>query len=240
MRRAAKWLGAFLLGLFVLLVVAAVVTARRGNPDLYPVADGAPRIEVFVVSNGYHAGLVLPRAALAEVAGRNGYAALIALAARFDGYGALEVGWGEEGFYTSVPTIASLTFSAAMRALFRPGNASVLHVVGIAGAPREIFGRSDMVRLSLSQPGFERLLARLDATFAPGPQDLGPGLYGPSRFFRAVGAFNLLHVCNHWVADMLDAAGVPTAPLLATVPAGLLVDLTWRAGATSLPPPGAH
>jgi uncharacterized protein (TIGR02117 family) len=240
MRRAAKWLGAFLLGLFVLLVVAAVVTARRGNPDLYPVASGAPRIEVFVVSNGYHAGLVLPRATVAEVAGRNGYSELIALAARFNGYGALEIGWGEEGFYTSVPTIASLTLSGAMRALFRPGNTSVLHVVGLAGPPQAMFPRSEMVRLDLSQSGFERLLARLDATFAPGQQDLGPGLYGPSRFYRAIGAFNLLHVCNHWVADMLDAAGVPTAPLLATVPAGLLLDLTWRAGATSLPQYGAR
>jgi uncharacterized protein (TIGR02117 family) len=236
MRRCAKWLGASLLAVLALLIVAAVVTARRGNPDLYPVADGAPRIEVFVVSNGYHAGLVLPRAAMAEVAGRNGYAALIALAARFDGYGALEIGWGEEGFYTSVPTIASLTFTGAMRALFRPGNASVLHVVGLSGAPRAVFRHADLVRLDLSEPGFERLLARVDATFAPGQQDLGPGIYGPSRFYRAVGAFNLLHLCNHWVADMLDAAGVPTAPLLATVPTGLLLDLTWRAGATSLPP----
>jgi uncharacterized protein (TIGR02117 family) len=240
MRRAAKWLGATLLGLLALLVVAGVVTTRRGHPDLYPVADGAPRIEIFVVSNGYHAGLVLPRAAMAEVAGRNGYAALIALGARFNGYGALEIGWGEEGFYTSVPTIASLTLSAAMRALFRPGNASVLHVVGLNGSAREVFPHSDLVRLELSQAGFERLLAKVDATFAPGHQDLGPGLYGPSRFYRAVGAFNLLHVCNHWVADMLDAAGVPTAPLLDTVPAGLLFDLTWRAGGTSLPQYGAR
>jgi hypothetical protein len=33
---------------------------------------------------------------------------------------------------------------------------------------------------------------------------------------------------------------VPTAPLLDTVPPGLLFDLTWRAGGTSLPPPGVR
>ena len=76
-------------------------------------------------------------------------------------------------------------------------------------------------------------------TFAPGAgiaaDDLGPGLYGPSRFYRANGTFNIFHVCNHWLADLLDAAGVPTAPVLATLPAGLFLDLEWRSGLRPLP-----
>jgi hypothetical protein len=35
---------------------------------------------------------------------------------------------------------------------------------------------------------------------------------------------------------LLDQAGVPTAPVLATWPDGLLWDLTMRAGAVRLPP----
>ena len=62
------------------------------------------------------------------------------------------------------------------------------------------------------------------------PQELGPGLYGPSLFYKAKGHFNLFRVCNHWIADLLDAAGVPTTPSLALLPAGLLADLTWRSG----------
>ncbi len=46
----------------------------------------------------------------------------------------------------------------------------------------------------------------------------------------------MLRVCNHWIADLLDAAGVPTAPVLATLPQGLLWDLSTRAGAVPLPP----
>ena len=81
----------------------------------------------------------------------------------------------------------------------------------------------------------------LDATFARkgrdgGVEELGRGLYGHSLFYRAVGTFNALRVCNHWIADLLAAAGVPTAPVLATMPQGLLWDLTWRAGAVRLPP----
>ena len=84
----------------------------------------------------------------------------------------------------------------------------------------------------------------LDATFARSkgrfmPEELGRGLYGMSLFFRANGAFHLFNVCNHWIANLLDAAGVPTTPVLATLPFGLLLDLEWRSGLARLPPPPA-
>ena len=62
------------------------------------------------------------------------------------------------------------------------------------------------------------------------PVELGVGIYGPSLFYRARGEFSILNVCNHWVARLLDAAGVPTPPLLDTLPLGLTLDLRWRAG----------
>jgi hypothetical protein len=79
------------------------------------------------------------------------------------------------------------------------------------------------------------MLRALDASFVrrgepPAPQVLGQGLYGPSLFYRAVDNFHLFNVCNHWVARMLSAAGIRTAPVLATLPAGLLLDLKWRSG----------
>ena len=84
-------------------------------------------------------------------------------------------------------------------------------------------------------PDLRRVAALLDSTFARSngsvmPQELGPGLYGTSLFFRANGAFHLFNVCNHWTARVLDAAGIPTAPVLATLPFGLLLDLRWRSG----------
>jgi uncharacterized protein (TIGR02117 family) len=225
----------------VLFAAATVLTARSGDPSLYPPPAGAPTVEIFVVSHGYHAGIVLPHAATAEVAGAAGHAALSAVTARFAAYRWLEIGWGDEGFYTSVPTIASLTIPLALRALFRPGNPSVVHVVGLAQHPRQTFANSDIVRLEVGQAGFARLLARLDTTFAREQgriaEPLGAGLYGPSLFYRGVGAFHLFNVCNHWIAGLLDAAGVPTAPVAATLPRGLLIDLAWRSGLAPLPAP---
>jgi uncharacterized protein (TIGR02117 family) len=216
-------------------VAATLLTLRCGDRRLYPVAAGEPAVIVAVVSHGYHAGIVLPRATLADVAARRGYAALIAVSARFAAYPFLEMGWGDEGFYRSVPTLASLSVTMAARALFVPGNPSVLHVVGLAYPPRAAFPLADIIALDLSADGFDRMLGRIDATFAPAGtgdplEDVGAGLYGPSRFYRAKGTFNLFHVCNHWVADLLDAAGVPTAPVPATLPPGLFLDLEWRSG----------
>jgi uncharacterized protein DUF2459 len=117
-------------------------------------------------------------------------------------------------------------------------------VVGVKQDPRAMFPLSDLVPIDLGAAGFERLAEKLDATFARRPdglrpEELGPGLYGASLFFRANGAFHVLNVCNHWIAGLLDAAGVPTAPALATLPLGLLFDLEWRSNLVRLPPPRA-
>jgi uncharacterized protein (TIGR02117 family) len=240
-RRVLKWI-AWSAGLLAAaLAVAAVVTMRAGDASLYPPKPDSPRVEVLIVTNLYHSGLILPRTALADVARRRNLPALAAVTARFAGYDRIEFGWGDEGFYTRAPTTADVTVALALRALFRPGNPSVLHVVGFTEHPRVAFTDAKLAALTLGEDGFARLAAMLDATFARSGRDgtieeMGRGLYGPSLFYRAVGSFNILRVCNHWIADLLDQAGVPTAPALATMPQGLLWDLTRRAGAVWLPP----
>jgi uncharacterized protein (TIGR02117 family) len=242
MRRWGRRLLITIAAVALVFAAATLVTLRSGDRALYPVPAGKPTVTVFVVSHGYHAGIVLPRGTLADVASRQGHAALIAIATRFAAFPFLEIGWGDEEFYRNVPTIASVTVPMAARALFLPGNRSVLHVVGLSSPARAAFPLADIITLDLSPEGFERMLGRIDATFAPAAvgapvEDAGPGLYGPSRFYRARGTFNILYVCNHWLGDLLDAAGVPTAPVLATLPAGLFLDLEWRSGLRPLPKP---
>ncbi len=240
LRTAARRIGLGLAIAAALFVAAVVATARSGDRTLWPPKPGTATTEVFVVNHGYHAGIVVPLAALADAASRHGLRALGYLATRFADFDRLEIGWGDEGFYREVPTPASLTVGLAIRALFQPGNLSVLHVVGVGADARATFATSDLVRLELGEASFARLADKLDASFARGPGglpvELGRGLYGTSLFFRADGTFHLFNVCNHWVAGLLDAAGVPTAPVLATLPRGLLLDLEWRSGLPRLPP----
>jgi len=238
---AARCVGLGLVIAALLFAALTIATARWGDSSLWPPAPGAPITEIYIVNHGYHAGIAVPRAALAEQASRQGLSALGYVATRFADFDWLEIGWGDEGFYRYVPTVESLTVALALRALFRLGNPSVLHVVGVNNDPRAMFANSELVPIGLSDAGFARVAALLDSTFARSngslmPQDHGPGLYGTSLFFRANGAFHLFNVCNHWIARVLDAAGIPTAPVLATLPFGLLLDLRWRSGLVPLPP----
>jgi uncharacterized protein (TIGR02117 family) len=241
MRRSAAGLGVILLLALWIFAGAAFITARPADPMLWPPRPDARAIDIVVVSNGYHTGVALPRAALAEFANGRGYPALIAVSQRFAAFDWLEIGWGDEGFYRNVPTASQLTLPLAARALFG-GNPTVLHVAGLTDDPVLVFPAAVMVRVPLSMTGFDQLLARLDATFVPVSgafPDLGRGLYGSSLFYRATGTFNVLHVCNHWVDELLGAAGLPTAPVLATFSHGLLLNLSWRAGLRPEKPPQA-
>ena len=231
--RIAAGIGVALLVLLWVLAGAAFITARPADPMLWPPPPDAGRVDVVLISNGYHTGLALPRAALAEFASGRGYPALIAVTQRFAAFEWIEFGWGDREFYQSVPTIGDLSLLLALRALFS-SDRSVLHVVGLGGDPASVFTGADLVRIPLSRNGFDQMLAKLDATFVP-PQagmlpDLGRGLYGPSLFYPANGTFGIFRVCNHWIADLLGAAGLPKAPVLATLPSGLLLHLRWRAG----------
>jgi hypothetical protein len=154
LRTAARRVGLSLAIAALLFTLATIATARSGDRSLWPPAPGVPRTEVFVVGHGYHAGIVVPRAALAEQASRRSLSALGYLATRFADFDRLEIGWGDERFYREVPTAQSLTVALAMRALFRPGNPSVLHVVGVKGDPRAMFANSDVVRVDVGEPGF--------------------------------------------------------------------------------------
>jgi hypothetical protein len=183
--RAARLFLLGVAGALVVLIAAALVTARPGDRSLYPPTAAAPSRGIFIVNHGYHTGIVLPRDALATLAGGRGYGALIAVAARFGTYPWIEVGWGDEGFYREVPTAAALTFGLALRALFRPGNPSVLHVVGLAAEPSVIFVTSDVLRLDLSETGFDRMIARSTRRSRAMPTARSPVISVPASTGRA-------------------------------------------------------
>jgi uncharacterized protein (TIGR02117 family) len=240
MRRLIRGIGYGLSAIALAVIVLAGATARPADPALWPPKPGEPSTDIFVVSHGYHSGIAVSTAQLAAAAQSSGDVALILIAERFGGYPFIEFGWGEENFYAAVPTVADLDIGLAARALFSPDNKSVVHVVGLPDTPRQVFASADIVRVGLSQAGFARMLSALNASVAlggdpPALQPLGRGLYGPSLFFRANGAFHMLKVCNHWVSDLLAAGGLPVTPVLDTLPSGLLLDLKWRAGLDRLP-----
>ncbi|MGL4243333.1 MAG: DUF2459 domain-containing protein [Beijerinckiaceae bacterium] len=214
--------------LFAVALVAFGFAVRQpADPALYPAAEGGVRITV--VDHGYHAGLVLPRGALDDIAAREGLAKLRQALGVFSAFDHVEIGWGEERFYRHVPAADLSAAPHVLRALFNPWNTSVLHVVGVNGDPAAAFGRSAPLQLNVSVEGLRRMAMELDRQLVPSangdvaPQ--GPGLYGPSAFFAARDRYHLFNTCNHWAGRTLALAGVPYSPVESTLSAGLMLSL---------------
>lgn len=233
------WIGRSLKALaLTLFAVAAGIgclaffSARSMDPLLYPPQPGEPTIAIALADHGVHTGIVLRLADIDRVAIAGADPVLMAVAARFGAYPYVEIGWGDEQFYRFAPSLSDVTVTMAARALLGMNADSVLHIVGLRQDAMATFIHSDVQTISLSQPGFERLLHRLSATFATDghsqPVELGEGLYGPSLFYRAKGHYSLLNTCNRWIADLLYDAGLAASPVPAVLSSGLLAEVRLR------------
>ena len=157
---------------------------------------------VYVTGPGWHTGLVLrtedvPANILPEVLD-------------FQGAEFVEFGWGDEGFYRAKKITPVLIAKAAL-----VPTPSVLHLAGFNGRVEDFFTASDLVELSLDDEQFEQLCEFLSESFdrtGETPDNLGEGLYGRSRFYRANGSYYFPKTCNVWTTRALKAAGLPTRP----------------------------
>jgi uncharacterized protein (TIGR02117 family) len=157
---------------------------------------------VHVVSNGWHGGLWVERAALGDAAPPE--------AARFAGAPWLEFGWGDRYYYPNPrPSIAD-----AIAAGVTPSPA-VIHLAPRAGPPVAREG-AEVASLALTDAQAAALARALSAAFdrpeGGAAEPVAPGLYPDSLFFPAHGRFHLFNTCNTWVARKLQAAGLPVSP----------------------------
>ena len=193
-----RYLQGCLKGLTVFSVILLAGCARP-VAGLYP-PEGSDVRTVYVVNNyGWHTSIVVP--------GKDA-APYIRASDDFKDARYLEIGWGDEVYYQARKTTSAM----GMKAIFWPTD-SVLHVVALDAAPVLSSPDTEVVALSLSEKGFEKLAAFIDDSFAKDAKGeiirLGSGLYGTSRFYRAKGTFYLFNDCNRWSADAIRAAGFP-------------------------------
>jgi uncharacterized protein (TIGR02117 family) len=153
-----------------------------------PLRPCEPTRTLYVVSHGWHSGIVVEREELAR--------RLPAVQLGNERY--VEIGWGEERFYQARET----TIGMALRAVLQP-NPSVVQVVPVAGTPRSYFTGSEISEVRTDDARYDAALSRIAATFKPGLERLGPSLYGDGAFYRAEGSFHLFNTCNTWVAGVL-------------------------------------
>ncbi|MFO0158239.1 MAG: DUF2459 domain-containing protein [Alphaproteobacteria bacterium] len=156
-----------------------------------------PAQQIWVVSNGWHSGIVLARADVPESA--------IPEIADFPHARFFEFGWGDAEFYPAREAGAWL----ALRAAF-PGPA-VMHVAGLSDYPARIWPNVTILPFAVSAEALSRLLAFLRDSFdragAGRAVVTARGIYPFSLFYPATGRFHVFNNCNSWTAQALTAMG---------------------------------
>ena len=219
-RRATGYRFGPLIAAIILGGVAALWTwTAPGDPALWPASATDEGLEVHVLDNGFHTDLAVPRAALEARAGP------LAEAVRSLPPGDwILIGWGDAKFYVDQSPISARLPDGA-RAFFRPGNPSVIMLDPAQRDPTELFAEDGRRSFRLTPEGFEAMAAHIEASLdlSGGAPRIAAAREGDdARFFASRETFSIAHLCNHWTAGVLNAAGLPVRPFRSIVSAELL------------------
>jgi len=178
----------------------AVALGLLGSAYADPPSPAIATDSVYVVSHGWHVGLVVRRQRLPTTSILVRYAP--------GPFRYLEVGWGDGDYYPAKRG----TIPLALRAAFSSRGA-VLQIVGFDEPVTTTFLRAKIVQVDLSLDGLAALARYIDATYAVDPAGrpiiAAPAEYGVGAFYLARGQYGLLNNSNTWVARGLEAAGCP-------------------------------
>ncbi len=197
-QRLSHLLGAAWTGL---LTACASPPATLG--EARPADEGEPAHIVYIVSNGWHTGIILDRRDLPPD--------VVPEAEDFPAALYLEFGWGDREYYpTPRPTVGM-----ALAAALTPTPA-VMHLAGLAQPPRRQYPLAELLAIPLTAPALDRLASGIAADFerpeGGRAETIAPGLYRDSLFYPAHGSFHLFNTCNTWTARQLAAAGLALSP----------------------------
>lgn len=186
----------------VLMSVLLFACASPPN-SLFPPGPNEPSRTIYLVSHGWHAGIVVKRTDIP--------AGFWPQHNEFPGAEYLEVGWGDKDYYMTPNPNLGITLKAGLLP-----TASVLHVVGFRGPETHYFPASEVIRIDLSEAGFQRLCRYLESSYSRDEtglsQPLGPSLYGDGQFYLSRETYHAFNTCNAWTARALREAGCPITP----------------------------
>ena len=197
------------------LALALALASVHPGAAAEPVAAPGSTKAVYLVSHGWHVGLVLRREDLLALSPPS---RLPAPAMEH-----VEIGWGDGDFYPA----AEGTFSLALRAVFC-SRGSVMQVVGFDGPVSAMFPGQEVIAVEVTPAGFAALARYVDASLADESAAVAPPLYGSGGFYRARGRYRLLDNSNTWAARALSVAGC-SMEVDKTVTAGVVLQQA-RAG----------
>jgi len=163
----------------------------------------ATALQVYVVSHGWHTGLVVPADTISD--------RLPQLKTRFPDARYIEFGWGDHNFYKA----DEITLGLALHSILVPTD-SVMHAVALPTTPDNYFIASEVNSLCLDIEDYMSLIDHIVSGFSTGGDGAieaqGNGIYGDSQFYTGHGNYHLFNTCNKWTAQGLAAAGLEIWP----------------------------
>ncbi len=192
----------------MLLLGAAAIYVGTAEALMHVfVADGSDPdtgdLDVYLVSNGVHVDVWVPASHPAR-----DWSTWLPKAIPVNRRGYVSLGWGDEGFYTQVPTWGDLTVGVAARAVLWPSS-TVVRASARYGKPDE----GDSVhRIRITNKDYARLVEFIERSLdlSEGGQPVlldHPGYGANDRFLRGSGSYSLFRTCNVWTGEALRAMG---------------------------------
>jgi uncharacterized protein (TIGR02117 family) len=184
--------------------IVFLIYAHSNSAAEIPVGGEAKNARtVFIVHDAWHAAIVIRKMDIPTV--------VLPELRDFPSAEYLEFSWGDRDYFPAPDGGLGLALKAAFWS-----SGSVLHVVGFKDAVENVYPGADIIAITLSEEGFQRLIKFISETFSrphsPAPAEARPGLFSNGRFYSAEGKFSLLRTCNTWVAEALSTAGLPINP----------------------------
>lgn len=199
--------------------LAALWTWTLPGDGRWAPAPGEPGVELHLLDNGFHTDLAVPRASLEARPGP------LAEAVRALPPGDwILIGWGDAKFYVDQSPMTDRLPDGA-RAFFQPGNASVIMLDPAQRDPRQLFAQDARRAFRLTPEGFEAMAAHIETSLdlSTGAPRIAAARAGDdARFFASREHFSISHLCNHWTAGVLNAAGLPVRPFRSIVSSELI------------------
>jgi uncharacterized protein (TIGR02117 family) len=204
-KSSLKTLGWAVLGtisFLVLYVVAALSISKISiNAD---VAQKNKTIEIFILSNGVHADIVVP--IKNEFKDWSKEICFHHTKSKDSLVNYLAFGWGDKGFYLYTPEWSDLKTSTALNAAFGLSS-SAIHTTFY----KNIQENASCKKIKISAEEYQKLVTYISESFefdsSKRIQWISNYSYGNrDAFYEAKGSYNLFYTCNTWANDALKIA----------------------------------
>ena len=191
----------------ILIIFIFFIHCAAPVKNLYPPErNGADNKQIYIVKHAWHTGIIVGR--------REANLYLPALADEFLNADYLEVGWGDQDYYTAERGNVFL----ALKAVLWPTK-SALRIMGFSKHPRLIFSEDRIVEVIISNQGFINLIRHINNSFALDKDSQNIKLdtiaHGPSQYYLSGEKYHGFKTCNVWTAKALRKTGYPITPFYA-------------------------